>query len=899
MRFKSALAILLFFGGSLFAARVMNHPVTLVQPDGTILEELASGDEFHNWLHDGRNYTIIQDKQTGWYTWAVRNGENLTASNYIVGQTDPAEIGLEPGLNLTQEQLRERYLAFAATHPQPVQHRIIHTGTLNNLVIFIKFSNSPDFTHPLSYYADMFNTDTAGYNSMRNFFQAASYNQLDIVSQFYPLPNGNTIVCYVDSHPRQYYMPLSATNPQGYDENDDDERALREFTLLTNAASFVSSQIPSTLDLDGDDDGYIDNICFIVQGNTTAWATLLWPHRWAVYNSTTYINGALVYDFNFQLESFLDNSGTSVLCHEMTHSLGAPDLYRYYNDTIDPIGSWDLMCGNANPPQSMAVWLKYKYLGWVANAPILTQSGTYSLRSVWSQNNNIYRIPSWRSSEYYVLEYRKPFDIYDGNIPGTGLLIYRLNINEDGNADGPPDELYIYRPEGVNNVTDGNLNQAHWSLQTGRTFMNETTVPSGFLSDNAPGGLDISDISFAGGDTMTFHVNISNVQVTYPKGGETFFGNAVLTVTWKAKTAYGSVKIEYSANNGQTWQTVTSSAPNTGSYNWQSLPIIDSNQCLVRVTTLTNGAVDVCNAPFTILSTIGVPVPLFPYNMMQNAPTNPTFRWSSVSGAESYTLQVALDSLFVANILNLIDLPDTTYTYNNLMPFTTYYWQVAAYATIGLSDSSPVQRFTTGDISILPGVPVLISPSMGAINQPRNELLRWNSASYAYRYHYQVATDSYFTNIVQEDDSLQATQIRLQPLEANTRYFWRVRAANSAGHSNFSNIRNFTTGDYVTANNDEVSSGVFSLAQNQPNPFRTKTRIDFRVQKPAQEIKLTIYNLKGQVVKTLAEGKAKSLNNSVEWDGCDADGHPVSSGVYYYRLETGYQTLTRKLVLIR
>jgi M6 family metalloprotease-like protein len=877
----------------------MNQPVTITQPDGTELSVLASGDEFHNWLHDENNYTIIQDKQSGWYAWAVRNGNQLVASTHLVGQSNPSALGLSRGANLPAEQIRAKYDRLYSSAPRERDTRVPHFGTINNLVVFIKFSNSPDFNQNLTYYDNMFNNNTADYNSMRNYFQAVSYNQLDVITHYFPIPNNTTIVCYVDSQPRGYYMPWSPNNTIGYEEDDDYDRTNREFTLLTNASNYVSTQVPTTLDLDGDDDGDIDNVCFVVQGSTTAWATLLWPHRWSIYNSQAYINGSRVYDFNFQLESFMNSSGTSVLCHEMTHTLGAPDLYRYYDDTIDPIGSWDLMCGNTNPPQSMSAWMKHKYMDWVPTVPTLTQSGTYTINSVWSNTNNIYRIPSWKSTEFYVIEYRKPFGIYDTQIPGSGLLIYRLNVNADGNASGPPDELYLYRPGGTSNTVNGAVSMANFSQQTGRILMNETTSPSGFLSDELPGGLDISRISASGDETMSFYVNISNVQVTYPKGGETFFSGSSKTITWKARNQIGYAKIEFSSNNGGSWQTIVASTQNDGSHVWANIPMIDSDQCLIKVTTLTNSAVDVCNETFSVMSSIAVPTPVYPQNMMVNAPTNPVFKWNSVPGADSYAIQVAMDSLFVGTIINVIDLSDTTYTYNNLMPFTTYYWQVASFASVGLSEYCPAQKFTTGNMSILPAIPALLFPANNSTNQPRNPQLRWNGSNYAYYYHYQISTDSYFNNIVEQNDSLQGVQVITQLLAPNTRYYWRVRAGNPAGYSNFTNIRNFTTGELITENDEEVAVFTSVLKQNKPNPFSLSTQIEFVVKEMNEPVKLTIYNLKGQTVKVLFDGKAKSETNLIEWNGKDAGNKHVANGIYYYRLESKSFSQTRKLLLMR
>jgi len=59
--------IALLFALNLKAAMVTNLPVTVFQPDGTKLELLASGDEYHNWLHDKNNYTIIRHPESGSY----------------------------------------------------------------------------------------------------------------------------------------------------------------------------------------------------------------------------------------------------------------------------------------------------------------------------------------------------------------------------------------------------------------------------------------------------------------------------------------------------------------------------------------------------------------------------------------------------------------------------------------------------------------------------------------------------------------------------------------------------------------------------------------------------------------------------------------------------------------
>ena len=91
---------------------------------------------------------------------------------------------------------------------------------------------------------------------------------------------------------------------------------------------------------------------------------------------------------------------------------------------------------------------------------------------------------------------------------------------------------------------------------------------------------------------------------------------------------------------------------------------------------------------------------------------------------------------------------------------------------------------------------------------------------------------------------------------------------------------------------------VLSLRQNYPNPFNPTTRIEYYLDRSAF-IELTIYNLSGQVVKTLVDAKQSAGEHFVEWNGLDASGQPVASGIYIYELLTSDRWLSKKMVLIK
>lgn len=90
------------------------------------------------------------------------------------------------------------------------------------------------------------------------------------------------------------------------------------------------------------------------------------------------------------------------------------------------------------------------------------------------------------------------------------------------------------------------------------------------------------------------------------------------------------------------------------------------------------------------------------------------------------------------------------------------------------------------------------------------------------------------------------------------------------------------------------------LLANYPNPFSRATAIRFRVPDggPAR-VRLTVFDLSGRVVRTLLDGERPPGVQETDWDGRDAVGREVSSGIYLYRLQVAGTDRTRKMILIR
>ncbi len=92
--------------------------------------------------------------------------------------------------------------------------------------------------------------------------------------------------------------------------------------------------------------------------------------------------------------------------------------------------------------------------------------------------------------------------------------------------------------------------------------------------------------------------------------------------------------------------------------------------------------------------------------------------------------------------------------------------------------------------------------------------------------------------------------------------------------------------------------GAFELAQNYPNPFNPGTTIHFQLPEPVS-LQLEIFNLQGQHVRTLLTGDLPAGSHRIHWDATDDRGEPVTTGIYFYRLQTAKFARVRKMLLLK
>ncbi|KAF5044638.1 FlgD Ig-like domain protein [anaerobic digester metagenome] len=97
---------------------------------------------------------------------------------------------------------------------------------------------------------------------------------------------------------------------------------------------------------------------------------------------------------------------------------------------------------------------------------------------------------------------------------------------------------------------------------------------------------------------------------------------------------------------------------------------------------------------------------------------------------------------------------------------------------------------------------------------------------------------------------------------------------------------------------DDIVPTEFTLKQNYPNPFNPTTTIAYSLPE-ASKVRLDIYNVKGQLVKTLVNGDMPAGLHSVVWNGRDSNNAAVASGVYFYRVSSPKATQTKRMLLMK
>ncbi len=406
---------------------------------------------------------------------------------------------------------------------------------------------------------------------------------------------------------------------------------------------------------------------------------------------------------------------------------------------------------------------------------------------------------------------------------------------------------------------------------------------------------DLGMHTFTGGTTDPY------IFITYPNTAVTWYYGQTYTITWTSGNFDGNVNI--GIMNGENLSIIDGSATNSGSYdfiastNWPA-----GNQYRVRVGAVNGAAVDTSDAYFTIME---LPVTELATIAQLRAATADNTTIYRVTGEAILTYQhtnrhqkwfqdatggIAVDDYYgtitteyqigdaVAGIIGTLN------TYHNTLQLTPF-------------QNFPASVSSGNDIPI---AMVTVSELNTNFEAHESELVRVNNASFtdastpfATGTEYTIGDGTgqimFRTNFYEADYIGQSIpQGDFDMLLITTQY------------DNTYQVTARAMADFLPVSiQDEVATGPsVRLLGNHPNPFKPMTTITVDVKAP-QAVGIEIYNLKGQLVRTLSASAKTAGPLSLTWNGQDDRGRTASAGIYLYKIKGGTYTASRKMVLLR
>jgi hypothetical protein len=337
--------------------------------------------------------------------------------------------------------------------------------------------------------------------------------------------------------------------------------------------------------------------------------------------------------------------------------------------------------------------------------------------------------------------------------------------------------------------------------------------------------------------------------ISHPNGGEKLLLGIQDSIKWDHYGEVDVVKIQLSRDDGSTWEIVENETDNSGFYEFMVTGPL-SDECKIKVGTTDDEYSDVSDSLFQITA-LNIQYPALG-SILSYGETD-TIKWQDIGGIDKVNIEL---------------------TINNGYSWETLANEIYNLGFFEFTVPGPPSEFCRIRISSLDGFIVNTSDLFTIADLPVNWLFA-NTMS----------------GIIPAGESENITlSISSEDLEIGT-YDAYIKIETNLGQV-------FTLPVYLEVISDIPPIEKYTLYQNYPNPFNPFTIIRFDLPEPAY-VKLQVFNLKGQLVKTLIEEDMNAGEQVVCWYGKNENNKLVSSGVYFYKLEAGEFSQTRKMILLK
>lgn len=879
-----ALTILACYG--LIAVPAAPFLTTYTQADGSTLEIYVRGDERLNWTESSDGYTLLSKNKSKYYAVKDVDGDLVVSD---IQANDPA--------NRTPEELIflntiPKYLRYSQTQVN-LANEIRNTRLggfpttgVNNMVVILANFTDTNPSYSQTNFDNMMNQNNySGIGSFKQYYLEVSYGQLTV---------NTTVVGWV-------------TVPNNHDYYGPESR----WAEFARDAVYAADPEVDYSQFDNDGDGRVDGVAIYHQGKgqeTTGDTSDIWSHSFTLLGGGYFVNldGVQITDYTMQAEKqYWSMSGIGVICHEFGHNLGTPDFYDTDYQTggsQDGTGEWDIMGsgaynGGGDRPAHHNMWSKAFY-GWVQPQE-LYYDGNISIPS--STTNPIaYYFTTPVDGEYIMLENVQQSG-FNASVPGNGLLVYHA------------DENWIQSHLNQNNIN--------------------TTSHQGFYVYPAQGGVNSSSATFP---TYSITSLTDNSYPSIPSWGNYDVSKSLTNISKSG----GVVSFDFADNSAYIPEVTMTNLMNNRCFMLGEEINLDL--------TIESSILDVSMVEIFVNGTTEYVHVAEPYNYTMEA----SFEHNSISDnsdpnevmVRAYSGSNIYDSYFYFNVITdeqtyldqfeeyadfslsfgeweLIDNDNQEtkylpyYDYPNqtspksFMIFnpeetTPYIREIEAY-----SGSKMVASFSNS--SDVPNDDWLISPEISlavVIDEydwdmlVKLNVLGTSEPGELFNVLYSTAETDYEEFMAFNDVPIEAEEdwnnLSFMLPSASIATKIAIQVVSTGGM--FVMVDDITASVVLAVSNEEneVITPNLLTASNYPNPFNPETTISFDMPK-AGKANISIFNLKGQLVKTILNDEVAIGNHNIVWEGRDSQNRAVASGIYFFRVKTDTQTTQKKMILMK
>lgn len=249
-------------------------------------------------------------------------------------------------------------------------------------------------------------------------------------------------------------------------------------------------------------------------------------------------------------------------------------------------------------------------------------------------------------------------------------------------------------------------------------------------------------------------------------------------------------------------------------------------------------------------------------------------KWWPVDTITGYQLEIRKNDT-VVKLLNLGVVPSVLTP--DLEYYTWYSWRVRAVKDATYGPWSESRVFKTAPEP--PAAPTLVSPANDSTSVPRSFHLSWLWQERADNFTVHLSKTPDFSRLDVADDQIFGTLINFSYLDANTKYYWRVRGKNEGGLGAWSEVWSFTTAAEGAVDDRLTSITSFTCV---PNPIGSKAELRFTLESP-QTISISVIDILGRKLVQIADGFFPAGSSFINWQTAS-----LQAGSYLIELRTNY-----------